>query len=64
MSETTSEHIPPHRAWAIQRAGAAIKEAEQDHLLVCGYCIDLVRACAVMESFGALLKKLDPTVGT
>jgi hypothetical protein len=61
MSESISEHLPPHRAWAIQRAGDAIKEAEQNHLLECVACINLLRACAVMESFGALLKKLDPT---
>jgi hypothetical protein len=60
MFATDDEHIPPHRAWAIQRAGDAINEAEHAHLLECGSCINLLRICALAESFGAAVKVLNP----
>ena len=59
MSKATNEHIAPHRAWAIQRAGDEIDPSEQAHLLECDWCVNLLRICANAESFGAVLRELN-----
>ena len=57
--EGDAVHIPPHRAWAIQKGVYAANREQRIHLLECGQCLRLFQLCASSESFGAVLKVLN-----